>query len=94
MGNAIRSGAGRHRLRGNALQVRRGSRRLAVRVTCQTTGHCTGLSSWERVPNEFAGKPMLAGVYVGQHLSLAGVGKACKGKPRSPTGLGKSDRPG
>jgi hypothetical protein len=42
MGNAIRRGAGRHRLRGNTLRVRRGSRRLAVRVTCQTTGHCTG----------------------------------------------------
>ena len=40
------------------------------------------------------GKPTVAGVYVGQHLSLAAVGKAAGGKAKVRTGLGKSDRPG
>jgi len=47
-----------------------------------------------RSRNEFVGKRTEAGVYVSQHLSFAFVGKARRGKPRSPTGLGKSDRPG
>ena len=34
------------------------------------------------------------GVYVGEHLSLHRVWKTPVGKLWSPTGLGKSDRPG
>ena len=34
------------------------------------------------------------GVYVSQHLSFLGSGKAAGGQARVRTGLGKSDRPG
>jgi hypothetical protein len=40
------------------------------------------------------GKPLAPGVYVSQHLSLGGIGKTHRGKLGSPTGLGKTDRPG
>ena len=40
------------------------------------------------------GKPMAAGVYVGQHFSLVAVGKASGGKAKVRTGLGQTDRPG
>ena len=40
------------------------------------------------------GKPILHGVYVGQHLSFGINGKAQRGKPESTTGPGKSGRPG
>ena len=39
------------------------------------------------------GKPILQGVYVGQHLSFGVIGKAYRGKPESTTGHGKSGRP-
>jgi hypothetical protein len=43
---------------------------------------------------ELMGKPLLQGVYASQRLSFCGNGKAYWGKSESPTGLGKSDRPG
>jgi hypothetical protein len=43
---------------------------------------------------EPVGKPLMPGVYVNQRLSLGDNGKAYWGKAGSPTGLGKSDRPG
>ena len=40
------------------------------------------------------GKPASRGVYVSQHLSFLGVGKAVGGQARVRTTLGKSDRVG
>ncbi len=52
-------------------------------------------SSWTmKVGPSPACKPQSRGVYVCQHLSLLGDGKAAGGHARARTGLGKSDRPG
>jgi hypothetical protein len=79
-GNAFRSGAGRRSGVGNTHARRRGSGHVAVleHARTQSRGNVCSLSR-----DEPTGKPAAAGVYVSQHLSLAGVGKAHGGKPRS-----------
>ncbi len=52
-------------------------------------------SSWTiKVGPSPACKPLPGGVYVCQHLSFLGSGKAAGGHASVRTGLGKTDRPG
>ena len=43
---------------------------------------------------ELRGKPDAPGVYASERLSHGEAGKIVQGQSWSPTGLGKSDRPG
>ncbi len=76
-----------------------------VTPTCgqRSSGHLAGLGrprTLSRVNRAIkygpspACKPQSRGVYMSQHLSFTGYGKAAGGYAKVRTGFGKSDRPG
>jgi hypothetical protein len=53
-----------------------------------------GIGGKRKLPHEPDSKPVVLGEYVGKHLIFGTTGKVVGGQAWSPTGLGKSDRPG